>query len=107
MEKSIFSRIMDKEIPARFEYEDDRVIVIHDIAPKAKVHLLIIPRKPIPTLMDAKEEDLPLIAHIHKVAQHLAEKLKLDGFRLVNNCGKSGGQEVFHIHYHFMAGFQE
>ena len=107
MEKSIFTRIMEKEIPARVEYEDEQVIVIHDIAPKAPVHLLIIPRKPIPTLMDVTEEDLPLIGHIHRVAQKLAEKLELKGFRLVNNCGKEGGQEVFHIHYHFLAGFHE
>jgi histidine triad (HIT) family protein len=107
MEKSIFTRIMEKEIPARVEYEDEQVIVIHDIAPKAKVHLLIIPRKPIPTLMDVTEEDLPLIGHIHQVAQKLATKLALKGFRLINNCGKEGGQEVFHIHYHLLAGFHE
>ncbi len=105
MEKSIFTRIMDGEIPARIEYEDELVIVIHDIAPKAPTHLLIIPRKPIPTLMDVSEEDLPLIGHIHKVAQLLAKKLEVKGFRLINNCGKEGGQEVFHIHYHFLAGF--
>lgn len=107
MEKSIFTRIMEKEIPARVEYEDDQVIVIHDIAPKAPVHLLIIPRKPIPTLMDVTDEDLPLIGYIHQVAQKLAKKMELKGFRLINNCGKEGGQEVFHIHYHFLAGFQE
>jgi len=107
MEKSIFTRIMDKEIPARVEYEDEQVIVIHDIAPKAPVHLLIIPRKPIPTLMDVTAEDLPLIGHIHQVAQTLAQKLEVKGFRLINNCGKEGGQEVFHIHYHFLAGYTE
>ncbi|GIO05142.1 histidine triad nucleotide-binding protein [Brevibacillus reuszeri] len=107
MEKSIFTRIMEGEIPAKVEYEDDQVIVIHDIAPKARVHLLIIPRKPIATLMDVMPEDLPLIGHIHQVAQTLAKKLELPGFRLINNCGKEGGQEVFHIHYHFLAGFTE
>ncbi|WP_312117356.1 histidine triad nucleotide-binding protein [Brevibacillus reuszeri] len=107
MEKSIFTRIMEGEIPAKMEYEDEQVIVIHDIAPKARVHLLIIPRKPIPTLMDVTPEDLPLIGHIHQVAQTLAKKLEVPGFRLINNCGKEGGQEVFHIHYHFLAGFTE
>ncbi|MFD2369717.1 histidine triad nucleotide-binding protein [Brevibacillus sp. GCM10020057] len=107
MEKSIFTRIMEGEIPARVEYEDEQVIVIHDIAPQAPVHLLIIPRKPIPTLMDVQAEDLPLIGHIHTVAQKLAAKLDLKGFRLINNCGKEGGQEVFHIHYHLLAGFHK
>lgn len=107
MEKSVFTKIMDGEIPARIEYEDEHVIVIHDIAPKARVHLLIIPRKPIPTLMDVSAEDLPLIGHIHHVAQLLAKKLELPGFRLINNCGKEGGQEVFHIHYHLLSGFYE
>lgn len=107
MEKSIFTRIMEGEIPARVEYDDEQVIVIHDIAPKAPVHLLIIPRKPIATLMDVQTEDLPLIGHIHVVAQKLANQLGLKGFRLINNCGKEGGQEVFHIHYHLLAGFQE
>ncbi|MED1725339.1 histidine triad nucleotide-binding protein [Brevibacillus parabrevis] len=107
MEKSIFTRIMEGEIPARVEYEDEHVVVIHDIAPKARVHLLIIPRKPIATLMDVTAEDLPLIGHIHQVAQTLAKKLELPGFRLINNCGKEGGQEVFHIHYHLLAGFHE
>lgn len=107
MEKSIFTRIMEGEIPAKVEYEDEQVIVIHDIAPKARVHLLIIPRKPIATLMDVTPEDFPLIGHIHQVAQTLAKKLELPGFRLINNCGKEGGQEVFHIHYHFLAGFTE
>lgn len=93
MEKSIFTRIMEGEIPARVEYEDEQVIVIHDIAPKARVHLLIIPRKPIPTLMDVTEEDLPLIGHIHRVAQTLAKKLELSGFRLVNNCGKKADKK--------------
>ena len=107
MEKSIFTRIMEGEIPAKVEYEDEQVIVIHDIAPKARVHLLIIPRKPIATLMDVTPEDLPLIGHIHQVAQTLAKKLELPGFRLINNCGKEGGQEVFHIHYHLLSGFYE
>ncbi|WP_139490463.1 histidine triad nucleotide-binding protein [Brevibacillus dissolubilis] len=107
MEKSIFTRIMDGEIPAKVEYEDEQVIVIHDISPKAPVHLLIIPRKPIPTLMDVEGDDFAILAHIHAVAQKLAQKLELKGFRLINNCGKEGGQEVFHIHYHFLAGFQD
>jgi len=107
MEKTLFEKIADREIPGKFEYEDDQVFVIHDIAPKAPIHLLIIPRKPIPTLMDATKEDAELIAHIHFVAQQLAKKLEVKGFRLINNCGKEGGQEVFHIHYHFLAGFAE
>ncbi|GAA4706186.1 histidine triad nucleotide-binding protein [Brevibacillus fulvus] len=107
MEKTIFSKIIDGEIPGKFAYEDEQVVVLHDINPKAPIHLLIIPRKPIPTLMDVTAEDLPLIAHIHVVAQKLANQFQVKGFRLINNCGKAGGQEVFHIHYHFLAGFEE
>ncbi|GAB6933157.1 histidine triad nucleotide-binding protein [Calditerricola satsumensis] len=98
----VFCKIIEKQLPARFEHEDEQVVVFHDINPKAPTHLLIVPRKHIPTMMDVAKEDLPLIAHIHAVAQELYRKLGLTGMRLVNNCNKDGGQEVFHLHYHLM-----
>ncbi|MBO8171402.1 MAG: histidine triad nucleotide-binding protein [Bacillaceae bacterium] len=105
-DQCIFCKIIDGEIPSKKVYEDDRVLVFHDINPQAKVHLLIIPKKHIPTLMDVTEEDMTYISDIHRVAQKLGNEMaELDkGFRLLNNCGENGGQEVFHLHYHLMGG---
>ena len=96
----LFCKIIDKQIPAKIEYEDDQVMVFHDINPKAPVHLLIIPKKHIPTMMDVEPSDLSLMSNIHEVAQKMYHKHELQGMRLINNCGKKGGQEVFHLHYH-------
>ncbi|WP_134700143.1 histidine triad nucleotide-binding protein [Ammoniphilus sp. YIM 78166] len=96
----LFCKIIEKQIPAKIEYEDEKVMVFHDIHPKAPVHLLIIPKKHIPTMMDVAEEDLELIAYIHKIAQTMYHKMELQGMRLINNCGEKGGQEIFHLHYH-------
>ncbi|MEW9667358.1 histidine triad nucleotide-binding protein [Ammoniphilus sp. 3BR4] len=96
----LFCKIVDKQIPAKVEYEDDLVTVFHDINPKAPVHLLIIPKKHISTMMDVAEEDLPLVSYIHKIAQEMYPKMGLKGMRLINNCGEKGGQEIFHLHYH-------
>lgn len=96
----LFCKIIDKQIPAKLEYEDDKVMVFHDINPKAPVHLLIIPKKHIPTMMDVAEEDLQTVAYIHKIAQEMYRNMNLQGMRLINNCGEKGGQEIFHLHYH-------
>lgn len=101
-EKSIFSKIIDREIPAEIVYEDDKCIVIHDINPRARVHLLIIPKKPIASLFDVKPEDKDLIAHMMLLLPQLANAQGLDGFRTQINTGESGGQEVFHIHIHLL-----
>ncbi|MBO1924678.1 MULTISPECIES: histidine triad nucleotide-binding protein [Thiomicrorhabdus] len=101
-EKSIFSKIIDREIPADIVYEDDKCIVIHDINPKARVHLLIIPKKPIDTLFDLKPEDRDLMGHMMLLLPQLANAQGLDGFKTQINTGASGGQEVFHIHIHLM-----
>lgn len=98
----LFCKIVDKQIPAKVEYEDDVVTVFHDINPKAPVHLLIIPKKHIPTMMDVAEEDLHLVGYIHKIAQEMYPKMGLQGMRLINNCGEKGGQEIFHLHYHLL-----
>lgn len=98
----IFCKIIEREIPAKIEYEDDQVIVFHDIAPKAPLHLLIIPKTHIATMLDVDESQLSLIAHMHKVAQLLYKQFNLDGMRLMNNCNELGGQEVFHVHYHLL-----
>lgn len=101
-EKSIFSKIIDREIPATIEYEDDKCIVIHDINPKARVHLLVIPKKEIATLFDLTPDDKDLMAHMMLLLPQLANAQGLEGFKTQINTGESGGQEVFHIHIHLI-----
>ncbi len=106
MEKTLFEQIIDREIPATIEYEDDRVIAIRDIQPSAKLHLLVIPKKPIPSVNDLTDEDAPLIGHIYLVAQQLAKKFNVSesGYRIVSNVNADAGQTVFHLHFHLLGG---
>ena len=105
MDKSIFEKIIDREIPSEILFEDAQCIVIKDIAPKAPVHLLIIPKKPIPKLSDASEEDKELLGHLMWVAGEISRELGLDEtFRLVTNNGAKAGQSVFHLHLHLLSG---
>jgi histidine triad (HIT) family protein len=102
---AIFSRIIRREIPARIEHEDDLCLAFHDVAPQAPVHLLVIPKQPIPSLADVTAADEPLLGHLVAVASHLARKLGLDdGYRLVVNTGRDGGQTVHHLHVHLLGG---
>src|SRR5262245_16500509 len=97
--KTIFKRIIDKEIPADIVYEDDRCLAFRDINPQAPTHVLIIPRKAIATHDEIKEEDRDLLGHIHLVAAKLAKQLGLsDGYRLVLTCKEQAGQTVPHLH---------
>ena len=105
MPETIFSKIIDRSIPARIEYEDDRCLAFHDVAPQAPTHVLVIPKKPIPSLADLEPADEPLVGHLVVVATQLAAKLGLgDGYRLVVNCGRDGGQSVDHLHVHLLGG---
>ena len=106
MADCIFCKIVAGEIPSKKVYEDDDIIAFHDIAPKAPVHVLIIPRKHIPTMADVTDEDLPVIAAIHRAALAVARETGIAerGFRLINNCKEDGGQEVYHLHYHLLGG---
>lgn len=99
---SIFTKIINKEIPAKIEHEDDLCIVIHDIHPKAPIHLLIVPKKEIATIMDAQDEDQELLGHLLLVARNMGKKLDLEGYKLQFNVGTKGGQEIFHIHLHLL-----
>lgn len=99
---SIFTKIINKEIPAQIEYEDELCIVIHDINPKAEIHLLIIPKKEIPSIIGAQDEDQSLLGHLVLIARDMGKKLDLEGYRLVYNVGIKGGQEVPHIHLHLL-----
>ena len=105
MNETIFSKIIDRKIPARIEHEDDRCLAFHDVAPQAPTHVLVIPKKPIPSLSDLDAADGPLVGHLVMVATQLAGKLGLGGgYRLVVNCGRDGGQSVDHLHVHLLGG---
>ena len=105
MSDTIFGKITRGEIPTEFLYEDDQCVAIRDINPQAPTHVLIIPRKPIPRLVDAVPEDQALLGHLLLVAGDVAEKLGVgDAFRLIVNNGDGGGQTVFHLHLHILAG---
>jgi histidine triad (HIT) family protein len=101
----LFCKIEKNEIPSTKVYEDDDVYVIRDIAPKAKVHLLVIPRQHIVNLNDLLPEDQALMGKIMLLLPKLAKDQGLqDGFRTIINTGKGGGQEVFHMHIHLLGG---
>jgi histidine triad (HIT) family protein len=103
---TIFTKIINKEIPAEILYEDDQSLAFKDIQAQAPVHFLVIPKKPIATINDMAEEDKPLIGHLYWVAKQIAEELGVaeQGYRLVMNCNEYGGQSVYHIHLHVLAG---
>jgi histidine triad (HIT) family protein len=102
----IFCQISAGEIPAKVVYEDDTVLAFHDAAPRAPVHVLIIPRRHIATLLDATEKDAAVLGALQLRAVEIARELGLDrdGFRLVTNCLAGAGQSVFHIHLHLLGG---
>tara|TARA_B100001057_G_scaffold66284_1_gene60004 strand:- start:119 stop:460 length:342 start_codon:yes stop_codon:yes gene_type:complete len=105
MEPTLFEKIINREIPADILYEDELSIVIKDISPQAPTHLLIIPKKVIPKLSDATDEDQNILGHLMLVAGKIAEQLELDEtFRLVVNNGAKAGQSVFHLHLHLLSG---
>ena len=104
---NIFLKIVEKKIQARIVHEDEQCVAFHDVNPQAPVHVLIIPRKVIPTHADIKAEDRELLGHLHLIAAQLAEKLGIgDGYRLVLNCKERAGQTVPHLHLHLLGGRQ-
>lgn len=105
MAKTLFERIIDREIPASFVHEDEHCIVIKDINPQAPLHLLVIPRKPLTKLSDAAPEDQALLGHLMQVAVQVASAAGYaEAFRLIVNNGAEAGQSVFHLHLHVLAG---
>jgi histidine triad (HIT) family protein len=104
MPDTLFTRIINRQIPAKIAFEDDRYIAIHDINPQAPVHILVIPKKVIPTLNDLTPEDAPLVGGLFLVAQNLMKQLGHTDYRTLFNCGPTSGQSVFHIHLHVLAG---
>jgi len=103
--ETIFSRIIDRTIPARIEHEDDLCLAFHDVSPQAPVHILVIPKKAIPSVAHLEASDANTVGHLVLVAAQLASRLGLtDGYRLVFNCGRDGGQSVDHLHLHLLGG---
>lgn len=106
MEKTLFEKIIDREIGSTIEYEDDDVIAIRDIAPSAPLHLLIITKKVIPSAHHITSDDAALIARVYYVAQQLAAKFGVDksGYRIVTNVNADAGQTIYHLHFHLLGG---
>jgi histidine triad (HIT) family protein len=105
LQENLFLKIINRQIPADIVYEDDQCLAFRDINPQAPTHVLIIPRKVIPTHADLKEADSALLGHLHLVAASLASKLGIqDGYRLVINCKELAGQTAPHLHFHLLGG---
>ena len=106
MSETIFSKIINRELPADVVYEDDQILAFRDISPQAPIHILIIPKIEIATVNDIQAEQAELIGKLVLVAQKIAsdEGIAEDGYRLIFNCNQHGGQMVYHIHLHLLGG---
>ena len=106
MTDCLFCRIIARKLPARIVYEDERAVAIEDIHPQAPVHLLVMPRQHLPSLLEARTEDESLLGHLYLVAAQLARErgLEAKGYRTVINTGSGAGQTVFHLHVHLLGG---
>jgi histidine triad (HIT) family protein len=103
---TLFERIIQGELPAKFVYKDDRVVAFRDIHPRAPTHILIVPNRAIPTANDVTADDESLVGHMVLVAAQIArsEGIAEDGYRLIFNCNKNAGMEVSHLHLHLLGG---
>lgn len=102
----IFCKIINGEIPSSKVYEDDKVLAFNDINPVAPMHVLVIPKKHYESILEIDDKDMDIIGHIHGVIKKIVTEKGYDktGFRIINNCGYDGCQEVKHIHFHILAG---
>ena len=105
-ENCVFCKIIKGEIPSSKVYEDEEILAFKDINPAAPIHILVIPKKHIKSLAEMQEGEEKIIAKIYKVINEIAEKqdFKEKGYRVIVNCGKDGGQEVEHLHFHLLGG---
>ncbi len=105
-QETIFSKIIRHEIPSQIVYQDNLVTAFRDINPQAPTHILIVPNKLIPTVNDVTPEDEPALGRMFTVAAKLAEEegIAASGYRLIINCNRDGGQEIFHMHMHLLGG---
>lgn len=102
---TVFQKIIDREIPAKIVYEDDLCLAFHDIHPQAPTHLVVIPKREIPTINDVTEADESVVGHLFVAMRKIAVQLGLNGgYRVIVNCGRDAGQEVMHLHCHLLAG---
>lgn len=103
---TIFTKIINREIPSDIVFENDKVIAFKDINPQAPIHILIVPKKEIATINDIKPEDKELIGEVYLAIGKIAQELGIaeEGYRVIANCNEYGGQEVFHIHFHLLGG---
>ena len=105
MAKTLFQKIIDREITADIVYEDDQCLAFRDVSPKAPTHVLVIPKKPVASIDQLVDGDAALLGHLWLVIRDLAGELQLaDGYRVVVNCGSDGGQTVDHLHFHLLGG---
>lgn len=106
MSDCLFCKISLKKIPSRIVYEDESVLAFEDINPQAPVHVLVIPKKHIPTTLELTEDDNALIGHLFQTANRIAKEKGIEnrGFRLVMNTNSESGQSVYHIHLHLLGG---
>lgn len=104
-DKTVFKKIIDRELPAKIVYEDDLCMAFEDIRPRAPTHLIVIPKKEIVSVDDVEPEDEAIIGHLFTAMRKIAALLGLTGgYRVITNCGCDAGQEVMHIHFHMLAG---
>ena len=103
---TIFQKIIDREIPAKIVFEDDKCLAFHDVNPQAPTHVLLIPKQPVESIDALADADAALLGHMWLVVRDLARQLGLaeDGYRVVVNCGADGGQTVDHLHFHLLGG---
>jgi histidine triad (HIT) family protein len=107
MAQTLFEKIIERQIPADIVFEDERCLAFRDVNPQAPTHILVIPKKPIPSIDALAAEDGPLLAHLWQVIRDVARQLDLgEGYRVVVNCGPNGGQTVDHLHFHVLGGRQ-
>lgn len=103
---TIFTKIINREIPANIVYENDKVIAFKDINPAAPIHILVVPKKEIATINDIQAEDRELIGEMYLAISKIVKDLGIDkeGYRIITNCNEFGGQEIFHLHFHILGG---
>ncbi len=102
MDNCLFCKIINKEIPSEFIYEDDLCVAFNDIKPKAPTHVLLVPKKHIDSIMTLEEEDRDIVSHLVYIAKKIAEDKGLEGYQLKFHVGEKGGQEIFHLHLHLL-----